>query len=85
VFVELADFRLFVNAGLMLFDRDNNNKFVVMLGADSGRMLGAVVGVEYFSTRRNLQRCCRRNCEIQRARNLLGRFEFAICRFAFYG
>ena len=46
MFVELVDFRLFVNAGLMLFDRDNNNKFVVMLGADSGRMLGAVVGVE---------------------------------------
>jgi len=46
VFVELADFRLFVNAGLMIFDRDNNNTFVTMLGADSGRMLGAVVGVE---------------------------------------
>jgi len=46
VFVELVDFRLFVNAGLMLFDRDNNNKFVAMLGADSGRILEAVVGVE---------------------------------------
>ena len=46
MFVELVDFRLFVNAGLMLFDRDNNNKFVAMLGADSGRIFEAVVGVE---------------------------------------
>ena len=44
--MELADFRLFVNAGLMIFDRDNNNKFVAMLGVGSGEMLGAVVGVK---------------------------------------
>ena len=30
----------------MLFDRDNNNKFVAMLGEGSGKKLGAVVGVE---------------------------------------
>ena len=46
MFLELMDFSLFVNAGLMLFDRGNNNEFIAMLGDGSAEPLpGRAIGV----------------------------------------